>query len=171
MEPEYDLFWLAAGFSSDAELRALPRAHPRVKGAAYVSSAYSAPVALLGWHSAPLGVELAFVESPKRRFAEAICTSEEMTLFDGCLDDDEVVSSLWAGKRALAKALGFPPSYDPKHLKSPLAWQNGVAGVFRSLELFPTPDHVAWLVWTEPAQNKAESPSSAASTRRRAGWS
>ncbi len=171
MEPEYDLFWLAEGFSSDAELRALPRAHPRVKGAAYVSSAYSAPVALLSWHSAPIGVELTVVETPDRRFAEAICTAEELTLFDGCLDDEEVVSSMWSGKRAVAKALGFPSTYDPKHLKSPLAWQDGVAGDFRALELFPTPDHVAWLVWLEPAQNSAASPSSAESIRRRAGWS
>jgi hypothetical protein len=169
MEPGYDLFWLAAGFSSDAELRALPRAHPRVRNAANVSSAYSAPVALLAWHSAPVGVDLAVVKPPERRFAEAICTSEELVLFDGCLDDEEVVSSLWAGKRALAKTLGLPPSFDAKHLKSPLAWQNGAAGDFRSLELFPTPDHVAWLVWLEPAQNRAASPSSAASTRRRAG--
>jgi 4'-phosphopantetheinyl transferase superfamily len=165
MEPGYDLFWLAAGFSSEAELRALPRVHPRARSAVHVSRAYCAPVALLAWHSAPLGVDIAVVEKPDRRFAESICTPTEMAMFDGCLDDEEVVASLWAGKRALAKALGHPPAYDPRRLESPLAWKGGVTGNLRSLELFPTPDHVAWLVWAEPSQNRAASPSSAASTR------
>ncbi|MCL2418138.1 MAG: 4'-phosphopantetheinyl transferase superfamily protein [Conexibacteraceae bacterium] len=169
MEPGYDLFWLATGFSSDAELRALPRAHPRARNAAHVSQAYCAPVAMLAWHTAPLGVDIAVVETPDRKFAESICTAAELSMFDSCLDDEEVISSLLVGKRALAKALGHPSDYDPRLLESPLTWTDGAAGDLRSRELFPTPDHVAWVVWTEPAQNSADSPSSAAFTRRRAG--
>jgi phosphopantetheinyl transferase len=165
MQPGYDLLWLAARFSTDAELRALPRAHPRAIGAAHVSRAYSAPVAMIAWHSEPIGADIAVVEPPDRWFAESICTPAELRLFDGCLDDEEVVASLWAGKRALAKMLGQPEAYDPRRLESPLTWKDGVAGSFRSCELFPTPDHVAWLVWADSTQNRAASPSSAAFTR------
>jgi len=126
---------------------------------------------MLAWHTSPIGVELGVVERPDRRFAESICTPAELEMFDGCLDDEEVVASLCTGKRALAKVLGHPADYDPALLESPLTWKDGVDGHYRSRELFPTPDHVAWIVWVDLAQKRADSPSSAASTRRRDGRS
>jgi phosphopantetheinyl transferase len=158
MGPAWALLWLTADPASDTELRALARAHPEAAAAAHVSRSYRAPLALVAWHTAPVGVDLEYVEIGGNGFAESICTPGELVLFEGRLDDDAFVASLWAGKEALAKALGDAIAYDPRRLDSPATWRRGIAGRWRAREFIPAPNHVAWLVWVEPATSSEREP-------------
>jgi hypothetical protein len=149
MAPEYQLLWLTTA-TSDTELRALARAHPDAARAAYASRSYRAPLAIVAWHQHPVGVDLERVADADRQFGESICTPSELRLLGSRLGDAAFVTSLWASKEALAKALGDPLAYDPRRLESPVIWDGGVAGGWRAREFIPAPDHIAWLVWCEP---------------------
>jgi phosphopantetheinyl transferase len=119
--------------------------------------------------TALLGVDLERVQPTDSAFAESICTPAERSRFGPRLDDPTFVISLWASKEALAKALGDAVAYDPRRLESPLGWSGGSAGRWRAAELRPAPQYVAWMVWSETAQNSAASAASAESTRLFAG--
>jgi phosphopantetheinyl transferase len=150
MGPAYELLWLTDAATSDSGLRALTRAHPEGARAAYVSRSYRAPLALVAWHEAPVGVDIERVESTERDFAESICTPNELRQLGARLDDEAFVTSLWASKEALAKALGDAVAYDPRRLESPFNWAGGIAGGWCAREFIPAPHHIAWLVWSEP---------------------
>ncbi len=167
MRPSYELLRLPGAGAE--ELRARARAHPRAAAAAHASRSYRAPLALVAWHHAPLGVDIERIEHCDRDFGASICTPAELGLFSERLDDESFVTSLWASKEALAKALGDPLAYDPRRLESPLGWNRGAAGPWRAAEFTPAPGHVAWLVWAAAAQNNPASADSADSTRLAAG--
>ncbi len=126
----------------------MARAHWRARGAPFVSRSYAPPLALVAWHTTPVGVDLERVSASDRAFAESICTPTELGLFADSLDDGRFVTSLWASKEALAKALGDPLAYDPRRLQSPLTWSDGRAGSWSASELQVAPEHVAWVVWS-----------------------
>ena len=139
-----------AGLSaaSAEPLRSLARAHRRSRGAPFVSRSYAPPLALIAWHTKPIGVDLERVGASDRAFAESICTPTELRLFADSLDDARFVTSLWSSKEALAKALGDALAYDPRRLQSPLGWSDGRAGSWSASELHVASGHVAWLVWS-----------------------
>jgi phosphopantetheinyl transferase len=153
----------------DDRLRALARAHPLALEAAHRSRSYCGELALVAWHSAPVGVDLERVREADADFAASICTPAEQRRFAARLGDAAFVTSLWSSKEAVAKALGDAVAYDPRRLESPMGWLEGACGSWRALELHPEPGYVAWLVWSRPAQNSAASAVSAASSRRAAG--
>jgi hypothetical protein len=62
-------------------------------------------------------------------------------------DPDNYLTSLWASKEALAKALGDAMLYEPSRLGSPQHWPRGQAGPWRAAELAAPAGHVAWLCW------------------------
>ncbi len=126
----------------------MARAHWRARGAPFVSRSYAPPLALVAWHTTPVGVDLERVSAGDRAFAESICTPTELGLFADSLDDERFVTSLWASKEALAKALGDPLAYDPRRLESPLTWVTGRASGWLASELQVAPEHVAWVVWS-----------------------
>ena len=167
MRPSHDLLRLPG--AADTELRAVARAHPRAMAAAHASRSYRAPLALVAWHDAPLGVDIERVEPCEHGFGASICTPAELELFSERLDDERFVASLWSGKEALAKALGDPRAYDPRRLDSPLCWDDGASGRWRAQALTPAPGHVAWLVWSAGSQNSPASAASADSRRFAAG--
>lgn len=169
MAPSHELLWLTGDDPGGAGLRALTRAHPQAARARHVSRSYCAPLALVAWHDAPLGVDLERVAPTDRIFAESICTPGELARFEAQLDDDAFVTSLWVSKEALAKALGDAVAYDPRRLESPVGWWRGAAGAWRAREFIPAPGHVAWLVWADAPQKSPESAVSAESRRRPAG--
>ncbi len=114
-----------------------------------MSRSYRLPLALVAWGNTRLGVDLERVEATERDFAESICTPDELAAFGERLDDATFVSSLWASKEALAKALGDPLGYDPRRLASPLGWVQERAGSWQAREFSPAPEHVAWVVWEQ----------------------
>lgn len=190
MHPTYVLLRLRDGAAPESELRALARDHPAARRATHQSRSYRSPLALLAWHAAPVGADIERIAPLERDFAESICSPAELTLFSGRLGDEAFVTSLWASKEALAKALGDAVAHDPRRLESPLCWSEDVtgrwraSGRWRACEFVPAPEHLAWIVWTEEAsrgpvaggepavadiQNSCASAASAASTRLRAG--
>lgn len=60
---------------------------------------------------------------------------------------DNYLTSLWAAKEALAKALGDALCYEPSRLGSPQHWPRGQAGPWRAKQLPAPSGHVAWLCW------------------------
>jgi len=153
--PCHELISLAhagSGAASAERLRAIARAHRPSRLAPFASRSYAPPLALVAWHTTPVGVDLEPVGAADRRFAESICTPTELGMFADALADGRFVTSLWASKEALAKALGDPLAYDPRRLESPLTWIDGGAGGWRAGELQVAPGHVAWLVWSLQAR-------------------
>lgn len=145
MRPAYELLRLPC--AGDAELRRSARAHPESSRAAHVSRSYRAPLALIAWHDAPVGVDIERIEPCGPTFARSICTPAEIALYADRFGDSSFVTSLWASKEALAKALGDPLAYDPRRLDSPIGWSGGAAGWWRAEEINAPAGHVAWLVW------------------------
>ena len=149
MHPPYALLQLTDAAVAEAELRALAQAHPAARRAAHVSRSYRTPFALIAWHAAPVGADIERIGPTERGFAESICSPAEVELFTELLDDDVFVTSLWASKEALAKALGDAVAYDPRRLESPLGWSDGASGHWRAWEFVPAPEHLAWIVWSD----------------------
>ncbi|MGC9221324.1 MAG: 4'-phosphopantetheinyl transferase family protein [Solirubrobacteraceae bacterium] len=149
--PAYALLNVAGADQSrawGAVARQLARAHPQASAAPFASRSYALPMALVAWHSAPVGVDIERISPCERSFAQSICTPEELDLFRSVLHDSAFVTSLWSSKEALAKALGDAVAYDPRRLASPLCWESGACGSWAATQLPPPRGHVAWLVWS-----------------------
>jgi len=140
----------AREIGADAErLRAWARAESTAREASHVSRSYCHPYAVVAWHNAPLGVDLVRIAPCDARFAQLICTPDERVDAARAADRDAHLSALWAGKEALAKALGRPLDYEPGRLTAPLAWPGGTSGPWRARPCAVPEGHVAWLVWRE----------------------
>jgi hypothetical protein len=143
--PEVALLWAPAG-ADEPGLRRLARDWTARRGPA-VSRSYCFPVALVGSHGDRVGVDVERVVPCDRAFAESILApGERAALIDG---DDRTLSSVWASKEALAKALGDARRYDPRRLESPLLWPDGAAGPWRAAELGFGPELCAWVCWRQ----------------------
>jgi len=165
------LRWLEAsdrGLDPD-DLRRWARDLSAAAADAHVSRSYSFPYALVGWHTDPLGVDLERVSSLPGGFGGSISTPAEQReraaeesrdrdpAAGGSRDRDRAagagrdrnreLTSLWASKEALAKALGDPLAYDPRRLESPRGWAGGFSGPWRARELDAPSGYVAWVVW------------------------
>lgn len=114
--------------------------------ATYSSRSYRLPLALLAWHSAPVGVDIERVQRCDDAFAASIQTPRERTL-EVSGDRDRHFSSLWSAKEALSKALGDALAYDPRRLEGPGSWPQGRSGPWRAVALDVGSGHVAWVCW------------------------
>lgn len=124
------------------------RAREAVGDARCSSRSYRYPFALVGSHDAAIGVDVERLMPFDAAFADYICTPREHDRLCRAADRGEFLTSLWAGKEALAKALGDALVYEPSRLEAPELWPNGTAGRWRA-ERVPAPDgHVAWVCWT-----------------------
>jgi hypothetical protein len=138
------------GPCDEAALREHARKLSADTGAAYVSRSYSFPLALVAWHTAPVGCDIERVAPCEAAFADSIRTPAERaaTAVPGEDDhDDRQITSLWSSKEALSKALGDALDYDPRRLEGPGAWPEGRSGPWRAATLDLADDHVAWLCW------------------------
>ena len=132
-------------------LTARARALSDAAGARFLSRSYRHPYALVAWHDQPVGVDIERIERCDTAFAETICTATERAAVWPHEHADRYLSALWSSKEALAKALGNPLAYDPRHLESPSAWPRGRSGPWRATALTTVPGHVAWLCWRTTA--------------------
>jgi 4'-phosphopantetheinyl transferase superfamily len=120
-------------------------------GADVTSRSYCHPYALVGWHSAQIGVDIEGVVPCSPEFAGSISTPAEAA--SGQWISDRELVSLWSSKEALAKALGNALDYDPRRLPSPAGWPGGACGSLRAATL-PAPDgYCGWVCWRVPAQH------------------
>jgi hypothetical protein len=128
-------------------LREWARRLSRDCGAPHTARSYRYPYALVAWHRQPVGTDIERVEAYDVALADLICAPEERSAPERAADPDNYLTSLWAAKEALAKALGDALSYEPSRLGSPQHWPGGQAGPWRA-ERLPAPSrHVAWLCW------------------------
>jgi hypothetical protein len=140
------------GLREEAALRTHVRELSAGTGAPFTSRSYSFPLALLAWHTAPVGCDIERVEPCEEAFADSIRTPTEREAQTPYADDDgerdRHVTSLWSSKEALSKALGDALDYDPRRLQGPGAWPDGRSGPWRAAALDRIPDdHVAWVCW------------------------
>jgi hypothetical protein len=126
-------------------LRDWARARAAASGGARVARSYRYPLALVGWHTEPIGVDVERVEPYDEAFAESICTPSERSLARP--RSAEELASLWCSKEALAKALGDARRYDPRRLESPAQWPGGEAGPWRARALEAPDGYIAWVCW------------------------
>jgi phosphopantetheinyl transferase len=129
----------------EAGLRTTARGLGAAVGASAVSRSYCHPYALVGWHCAPVGVDIEAVVPCPPEFAESISTPTEYT--SGRWTTDSELVSLWSGKEALAKALGNAVDYDPRRLPSPAGWPGGICGSWRAATLALPDSHCVWVCW------------------------
>jgi phosphopantetheinyl transferase len=129
----------------EAELRATARDLGVAVGAGAVSRSYCHPYALVGWHSAAIGVDIEAVVPCASGFAESISTPAEYA--SGRWSTDGELVSLWSSKEALAKALGDAVDYDPRRLPSPAGWPRGVSGSWRAAMLVVPDGYCGWVCW------------------------
>lgn len=114
-------------------------------GGEHVARAYRYPLALVGWHTDRLGLDVERVDPYDQPFAESICTPwERSVLLPVCA---EGLASLWCSKEALSKALGDAIGYDPRRLPSPLCWPGGESGTWRAVAIEAPAGYVAWACW------------------------
>jgi phosphopantetheinyl transferase len=118
-------------------------------GTVYASRSYRYPYAVVAVHSQPVGVDIERIEPVDRSFADSIVTPEERRELGERRFAADVCASLWAGKEALAKALGDPVAYDPRRLTAPRLWPGGVSGRWRAKAVPVPAGHVAWLCWED----------------------
>lgn len=135
-------------------LRAWARTVGAGLGRSDVTRSYRFPYGLVAAHDGPVGVDLERLEPVGRAFAASIATPEERAALEageaGC-DVAAWAIALWAGKEALAKALGDAVAYDPRRLPSPVRWPDLRAGAWRAARI-PVPEgFVAWLCWRAAA--------------------
>jgi hypothetical protein len=116
-------------------------------GATHSSRSYRLPLALLAWHSAPVGVDIERLTRCDDAFAESIQTPRERDTLRVQGDRHLHFTSLWSGKEALSKALGDALAYDPRRLEGPLGWPDGRSGPWRAAPLEVDSGHVAWACW------------------------
>jgi hypothetical protein len=131
----------------EAELRAYMRALSERFGTPQCSRSYSAPLALLAWHDAAVGVDIERVQRCEETFAASIQTPAERAAGFVARDPDRHLTALWSSKEALSKALGDPLAYDPRRLEGPGAWPQGRSGPWRVAALDVGEGHVAWACW------------------------
>jgi phosphopantetheinyl transferase len=132
----------------DTGLRATARGLGAAVGAGAVSRSYCHPYALVGWHSAAIGVDIERVVPCSPEFAESISTPTEYA--SGKWTTDRELISLWSSKEALAKALGNALDYDPRRLPSPASWPGGVCGSWRAATLSTPGPYCIWACWQPP---------------------
>jgi hypothetical protein len=135
----------------EAGLRATARGLGAAVGAGAVSRSYCHPYALVGWHSAAIGVDIEAVVPCSAEFAGSISTPAEA--ISGSWTGDRELVSLWSSKEALAKALGNAVDYDPRRLPSPAAWPGGVCGPWQAASLSTPRDHCIWVCWRVPSSS------------------
>jgi phosphopantetheinyl transferase len=129
----------------EAELRTAARNLGAAVEAGAVSRSYCHPYALVGWHSAEIGVDIEAVTPCPPEFAAFISTPAEYAS-ERWTTDRELIS-LWSSKEALAKALGNALDYDPRRLPSPAGWPDGACGSWRA-DTVATPDgYCGWVCW------------------------
>jgi hypothetical protein len=145
--PQVRLLDARAGALDESGLAATARALSLTTGSRCVSRSYRFPLALVAWHAAPVGVDIERITPWDDAFAESIHTPTERAAGWPTRDRDRHLSSLWASKEALAKALGDALQYDPRRLESPISWPNGRADPWRATTLAAAPGYVAWLCW------------------------
>ncbi len=121
----------AAQAGQDAALRMRARSLSGGAGSPHCSRSYRAPLALLAFHDAPVGVDVERVSRCDDAFAESIQTPAERSV-PLPPARDRFLSSLWSSKEALSKALGDPLAYDPRRLEGPGAWPAGRSGPWRA---------------------------------------
>jgi hypothetical protein len=139
-----------SGLGDEARLRERAREVSTAMGAPFSSRSYRFPLALLAWHSAPVGVDIERVGSCDEAFADSIRTPDERASGWPTDDPDRFFTSLWSSKEALSKALGNSLDYDPRRLEGPAAWPDGRSGPWRAVALQVGAGHVAWLCWWAP---------------------
>jgi len=141
----------AIGVVSPTALRQYARELCASADAPFCCRSYSFPLALVAWHTAPVGCDIERIASCEESFADSIRTPEEREHAETVALDgparDRAITSLWSSKEALAKALGDALSYDPRRLRSPHSWLDGSAGPWRVRELEFTGEHLAWVCW------------------------
>ncbi len=128
-------------------LREWARRLSRDCGAPHTARSYRYPYALVAWHRHPVGTDIERVEACDVALADLVCTLEERSAPELEADPDQYLTSLWAAKEALAKALGDALNYEPGRLCSPQNWPGGQAGPWRAQQLPAPSGHVAWLCW------------------------
>jgi phosphopantetheinyl transferase len=126
-------------------LRTRARKLGEAVGAGAVSRSNCHPYALIGWHTAPLGVDIERVVACDEQFGWSICTPTEIVRASRATDRELI--SLWSSKEALSKALGDALGYDPRRLESPAGWPAGVCGVWRAAALPAPSGYCAWACW------------------------
>jgi hypothetical protein len=161
----------AIGLADEAALRAHARQRSAETGAPFTSRSYSFPLALVAWHTAPVGCDIERIVPCDEAFADSIRTpterataAEEDDASGDTADDDGTerdsadhdsadrdrrITSLWCSKEALSKALGDALDYDPRRLEGPGAWPDGRSGPWRAAALDLAEGHVAWVSWRE----------------------
>jgi hypothetical protein len=146
--PEVRLLHACASGLELRALRACARAETDASEAPYVSRSYSHPYALVAWHSAPVGVDIARIEPCELAFVNSICTPSELSGLCDVTDLDRHAAVLWCSKEALSKALGDAVDYDPRRLDAPTCWPGGRSGPWRARPLaIAATRHVGWLCW------------------------
>ena len=143
----------ADGIDNERALRTRVRARALSERsrAAYVSRSYSFPLALIASHSDRVGVDLERVAPCDERFRRSICTPDEEAM--GAWHSDAELTSLWASKEALAKALGDALRYDPRRLDSPIGWRDGACGPWRARAVDVGDGYRAWICWRARGQD------------------
>jgi 4'-phosphopantetheinyl transferase superfamily len=150
----------ANGLSDEMALRELARELSTAVSVPFTSRSYSFPLALVAWHTTPVGCDIERIASCDQTFADSIRTPAERAAAmaeearpenTDCenADRDRRITSLWSSKEALAKALGDALDYDPRRLEGPEGWPEGRSGPWRASALDLAADHVAWVCWRE----------------------
>jgi len=129
----------------EQQLRELARTVAATRRARAVSRSYCHPFALIAWHDDRVGVDIERVGPCDEAFGRSICTPSELA--SRPWEDAGRLISLWAGKEALAKALGEPLRHDPRRLEAPAGWPNGAAGRWRAREIAVADGYRAWVCW------------------------
>lgn len=133
------------GSRGEADLRR--QARDAVGDAVCSSRSYRYPFALVARHDAAVGVDIERLMPFDEAFADYICTPRERERVPHVSDPAEYLTSLWAGKEALAKALGDALAYEPSRLEAPELWPDGAAGRWRAERVAVPDGHVAWACW------------------------
>ncbi|HET6505591.1 MAG TPA: 4'-phosphopantetheinyl transferase superfamily protein [Baekduia sp.] len=142
-----------------AELVARARVASAGTDAPRTSRSYCFPYAVLAWHTGRVGVDLERVAPCDMAFARLVCTPRERAHLAGrpVGAHDALLTSLWSGKEAMAKAAGDARRYEPSRLDAPLLWPGHRAGRWRARSLTGLPPgHVGWLVWAEAGPDASE---------------
>lgn len=149
-QPEVALLDARQDGLDEAGLRQLARSLAARNNASYNSRSYRYPFALAAWHETPVGVDLEQVQDFDPLFASSVCTEAELTRLGGVRDRSAFLTSVWAGKEALSKALGDPLSYLPQRLDSPEVWQSSAAGRWQARRIAAPPGYLGWVCWRAP---------------------
>ncbi|MGH2832604.1 MAG: 4'-phosphopantetheinyl transferase family protein [Solirubrobacteraceae bacterium] len=135
------------GLPDEALLREHARELCARSAAPHSSRSYSFPLALIAWHTAPVGVDVERIGPCDAVFADSIRTPTERAAGWPSEDPDRFFTSLWSSKEALSKALGDALQYDPRRLEGAGAWPDKRSGPWRAEALDVGSEHVGWLCW------------------------